>query len=624
MRVCVCVLYEDLHCEEGADVLSGRWCVVKDQGSYCLPVDENGRVSPFLVRLRLLNYVYDLPSKLFCFNTETREVIRLSVPEQPLPPDLHLQHQAAAEAADEASDAPKRKGPFANIPGPLRARILPSNDASGYDGFRGVGRRQRAGGGGPLGDSSLRRLRRRDWFIPSALPRPRSSVYLLWRTSAFASTSGNPRHDLFLSSCVSVRNTTELSLAVIPTVPGPTDERTSVFAAFRKKFAVQPSKPPTSSMPPFVRGLEALKQQERRSKRRQNTHEHMQQQQPLRTFPPVLKLPAMEHYIVEDPTSTDIGRKFSMVADCPSSDEDAAAAAAPAAAAAASVPAATGTAVGAAANPSAAAAPTGSSNPAQAHGRVKFAVEGLLQNRQQQLQQQLQQQQLQQLLHSRAQRDKASKARHTRHTDSSVPLQTPDAAEDPPPALPTSADAAAAEGAAAEGAAAGGGEGTEAAVESAWVDSEASPAFIDEKEKGPGAAGAPGGPWSKSPRSPREEDSLLPVAVVKERRRHRQRVGRELGNVGRDRVGSRSQGRRRRRSHERPQEKVPLTLGVDYIVLDGSQQQLLPLPLFWQLTDNTPLWCCLADRIPKYKHKIRKFVLNPKNADFLAEVSANI
>ncbi|KAL8455475.1 hypothetical protein Emag_000604 [Eimeria magna] len=574
-----------LQCEDGADVLSGTWCVVGDQGSFALPLDENSRVLPFLVRLRLFNYVYDLPSQVFCFTTETREVVRLSVPENPLPPTIHMQQEEGRDGGDEASEtgAPNKSSRFLRVARRFDGRGSSSaNGGAAASAFGGGGRARREHRA--VRDrrvssiaAASKRLRKRDWWVPSALPKPRSSVYLMWRTSAFASASGTPRHDLFLSSCISLRNNTELPLAILRTVPGPTDERRSVFATFRKKFELQPTKPPTSSMPPFTRLIDAFKQHERKSKKR-HTQQHHQQQQPLRTFPPVLKLPAMEHYIVDDLTSTDIGRKFSMVADNPSSDDDAGSISAAAAGAAA-----------------AAAAAFVTSSGGQPEGRVKFAMEGYME-------QQLLKQQRR--MRSSLTEKSAYLAHGEQHQAAQQLLlqpQQPDESADTPSADPAATTAAPAAAAATTAAGTG---------ESAGMDTEEQQQQQQQAESSPSSDEPEVAPKGilRGPRLSKERRRSLPPPEETEFQRER--------HHRRSRRGSRKS---RRASQNHTQDKSPLVPGVDYIVLDSKERQLLPIPLFWLLTENAPLWCCLADRLPKYKQKVRRFVTQPKNADFLAE-----
>lgn len=545
-------------------MLSGSWFVVNDQASFALPLDESNRVLPFLVRLRLFNYVYDLPSQIFCFTAETREVVRLSVPEQPLPPTIHMHHGQGIEGGDEVSDAPKKKRIFG------RVAKAPEGSSAGGSGLGGVRRSQ---GGGKRASAGLAaKMRRRGWWVPAALPRPRNFAYLLWRTSAFASVSGTPRHDLFLSSCISLRNNTELSLAILPTVPGPSDERRSVFAAFRKKFVVQPSKPPTSSMPPIARVMDAFKHQERRSKKRQTQQQQQRQQQSLRTFPPALKLPAMEHYILEDTTNADIGRKFSMVAENPFSDDEAAAAGA----------------TGAAATGAAAAIATAfaTSTGPQPGGRVKFAMEGLME----------QEQQLQRRMQSSGGEGTGLAPAEQQQTEQQLLLKEHQLHAQHP------------DGAGAE-AAGTGADGSDARMQ------DTSDTTEDDDENRETAEGkGQRSSRNNNLQSPSEDRKLLSP------RERAHRRNREKGREKRP-----HQRTRRKQSHSfmkqiQVKEKIPLVQGVDYLVLDGKERQLLPVPLYWLLTENAPLWCCLAERLPKYKHNVRRFVANPKNADFLADV----
>lgn len=634
-----------------------------------LPIDENGVVENFLVRLRLLNYVYDLPSQLFQFTSETRDVIRLSVPEVPLPPRIHMLDEQAeggigddeaiasttatggemstsssryrhrggdrrgykeiggGEYDEEANQQGGRRetrrtvggggmnSSYASAPPGVPSsgvfgNFSGGNPGSGTGGIqrRAFSRRSPPGGGGGHHHSHALftqgpYLHERGWWIPDDLPHPRNFVYVMWRSAAHLASGGNARYDLYLSSCVVIRNTTKFNLSIFPSVPGPTNVKKSVFAAYHKKFMACPSRPPTHSMPPFVTAVRRFQQLagggggggrrggDSSGKRQVNRQATLgggggmtasgtpvkTPRLTVRTIPPTLKLPAMEHYIIEDPSAGDIGRKFSMVAGNPSEDEE------------------TnnnneigGTAVGTAGG---------------GEGNEELSLEKLV----------------------RALKDddqfdvrNTSRGGAPSSTGQQPQQQGMRSGGGPSSASPR-----------------GGGEGEDFSSSSnlrqlSVAGGGGSPSsfrrrsFRTRYNSGDGESMKDGEMKGGGKRSllssPGNPSS--PGVVSRGAARYGEAMfagGRKLTNQLRR--------RRRRGTKSGPGkhsayggEYIPLVEDIDYLDFQPFDSMVKAIPLFWTLADNAPLWVCLSQHTPKSKGEIRRAVRYPTRCDFLTEV----
>lgn len=650
--------------DEDSDQLEGTWTFVEDGQRMALPIDENGVVENFLVRLRLLNYVYDLPSQLFQFTSETRDVIRLSVPEVPLPPRIHMldeqaegaigDDEAMASASAGGAHAASSSGGGRGKGGGYKEIMMDDVEEKNthHSGRRSTRRTTggasisgtHAGGGAPSsgvfgsiggntsGGTGLQRrtfsrrtagashalfatgpfLHERGWWDPDDLPHPRNFVYVMWRSAAHLASGGNARYDLYLSSCVVIRNTTKFNLSIFPSVPGPTNVKKSVFAAYHKKFMACPSRPPTHSMPPFVTAVRRFQQMAggggggggRRGD--SGGRRHLNRQMTLgggggggrggggdggggggnkammtasgtpikaprltvRTIPPTLKLPAMEHYIIEDPSAGDIGRKFSMVAGNPSEDEE-----------------------------NNEAGPGGGTGGGSGGGE-ELSLEKLV----------------------RALKDEEQI--DTSRRQGSDSLFRPGGGGG---VLTTATTMMLAD----QGR--GGGGGDEASALSSPSNRGNPAGGFRRRSFRSRYSGSAADLDSNKDRDIKGKRSLLSSsanspATVSSAARYGEAMfagGRKLTNQFRR--------RRRRGTKSGPGkhsayggEYIPLVEDIDYIDFQPFDSMVKAIPLYWTLADNAPLWVCLNKHTPKSKGEIRRAVRYPTRCDFLTEVCAAV
>lgn len=203
------------------------WTVVQHTKSTPLPTEESARPQPFIIRLQVLDSLFDIPSSCLKLDQETLELVTLSCR------SLQEQEEGGLKAAAKAV----QRGAEAGIRGLQVKRIVQYAGGARPDELSEKEPKERVRRSTSI--SITRKLsalaKGRKWigrgsqdvrgtWKPHVFPRKRDLIKILVRTSQRVTHGDRAIFDLFLTSTMVVRNNTSLGLQLFPTIPGPLDK----------------------------------------------------------------------------------------------------------------------------------------------------------------------------------------------------------------------------------------------------------------------------------------------------------------------------------------------------------------------------------------------------------------
>ncbi|SBT79988.1 conserved Plasmodium protein, unknown function [Plasmodium malariae] len=195
-----------------------QWKIISNNESLDLPTYENGKVKFFLIRFRLLNYIYDIPSSILNTESDNEDVLRIVIPERRLPPNINKQVEQDLYN-DELLEI--------------------ENKASSHNTYHTIY---------PTNYTSRRyNTSKDDTWKASNIPQPRNHLFIFFRTSSRISHEEKQEYDFFISSIVAVKNNTDFPLYIFKSVPGNANKR-SIFREYYHKYNMMPSPPPTYTL----------------------------------------------------------------------------------------------------------------------------------------------------------------------------------------------------------------------------------------------------------------------------------------------------------------------------------------------------------------------------------------
>ncbi|ETB62652.1 hypothetical protein YYC_00360 [Plasmodium yoelii 17X] len=199
--------------------LKYQWKILGNNESLDLPTYENGKVKFFLIRFRLLNYIYDIPSNILNTENVNEDVIRLVIPERVLPANINKQveQELYNEEYLEVEKNLSLKGKYHTI--------YPSNYYT------------------PKKNTTNKEYT----WKPFNIPQPRNNLYIFFRTSNKISHEEKNECDFFLSSILAIKNNTDFPIYIYKSVPGNTNQN-GIFKEYFHKYNNIPSPPPTYTL----------------------------------------------------------------------------------------------------------------------------------------------------------------------------------------------------------------------------------------------------------------------------------------------------------------------------------------------------------------------------------------
>lgn len=266
----------------GCQSTDTAWRMVQHEASAVLATDDIGRTLPFVMRIQLLNFIFDIPSSVLKLDQERLEPVILSygnhLVEQQKDIDRVSQndasvndngdiqkHTATYEEKKSSSGAgsvqqtshlaktvkshgepkplPRSRKPHTGAQqktsGSLRTSTTTSTSARSSSSQPEYYTFYTAIEGKPI--------EVRGSWNPNNLPRIRSEVRILIRTSQRVTTGDKSCFDIFLSSALVIRNNTSLGLSIFSTVPGPfeREKKDSVYSYYHTR----PPEPPVDVPP---------------------------------------------------------------------------------------------------------------------------------------------------------------------------------------------------------------------------------------------------------------------------------------------------------------------------------------------------------------------------------------
>ncbi|SCP05335.1 conserved Plasmodium protein, unknown function [Plasmodium ovale] len=215
----VYALDSDSSRSSGKHSIKYQWKIISNNESLDLPTYENGKVKFFLIRFRLLNYIYDIPSSILNTECENEDVIRLVMPERRLPPNINKQVEQDLynEELLELDNKPSFHSNYHTI--------YPTNY---YTPRKYIANKE-------------------DIWKPCNIPQPRNHLFIFFRTSSRISHEEKQEYDFFLSSIVAVKNNTDFPLYLFKSIPG-NSNKSGIFKEYFFKYNIIPSPPPTYTL----------------------------------------------------------------------------------------------------------------------------------------------------------------------------------------------------------------------------------------------------------------------------------------------------------------------------------------------------------------------------------------
>ncbi|ANQ09731.1 Chloroquine resistance marker protein [Plasmodium coatneyi] len=210
--------HTDTSTTHSRNALKYQWKILSNNESLDLPTHKNGKVKFFLIRFRLLNYIYDIPSSILNTRNENEDIIRLVIPERRLPPNINA--QVEEELYNEQLLEMDNLSVESNY-----HTLYPSN----YTSKRNTN------------------TNKEEVWKPANIPQPRNHLFIFFRTSSRISHEEKQEYDFFLSSIVAVKNNTDFPLYVFKSVPG-NSNRNGIFKEYFHKYNTVPSPPPTYTL----------------------------------------------------------------------------------------------------------------------------------------------------------------------------------------------------------------------------------------------------------------------------------------------------------------------------------------------------------------------------------------
>ncbi|CAA9989901.1 conserved Plasmodium protein, unknown function [Plasmodium knowlesi strain H] len=210
--------YTDTSTTHSRNTLKYQWKILSNNESLDLPTHKNGKVKFFLIRFRLLNYIYDIPSSILNTANENEDIIRLVIPERRLPPNINA--QVEEELYNEELLEMDNLSLESNY-----HTVYPSN----YTSKRNTN------------------TNKEEVWKPANIPQPRNHLFIFFRTSSRISHEEKQEYDFFLSSIVAIKNNTDFPLYVFKSVPG-NSNRNGIFKEYFHKYNTVPSPPPTYTL----------------------------------------------------------------------------------------------------------------------------------------------------------------------------------------------------------------------------------------------------------------------------------------------------------------------------------------------------------------------------------------
>ncbi|CAD2098744.1 conserved Plasmodium protein, unknown function [Plasmodium vinckei] len=195
-----------------------QWKILGNNESLDLPTYENGKVKFFLIRFRLLNYIYDIPSNILNTENVNEDVIRLVIPERVLPANINKQVEQELYN-EEYLDIEKNL----SLNGKYHT-IYPSNYT-------------------PKKNTTNKEYT----WKPFNIPQPRNNLYIFFRTSNKTSHEEKNECDFFISSILAIKNNTDFPIYIYKSVPGNTNQN-GIFKEYFHKYNNIPSPPPTYTL----------------------------------------------------------------------------------------------------------------------------------------------------------------------------------------------------------------------------------------------------------------------------------------------------------------------------------------------------------------------------------------
>lgn len=234
------------------------WTPIPNVKGASLPIDEAGKMQPFVIRFQLLDCLFDIPSTCLTLDQESLQLVSLSlIPSEDT--EIAATRASAKLRARVVRRASLRLSPLkiSRYSQPLsidRSTESPHQDGSVQSDLKDSSLLQ--GGSAQHHEDSIlsndenkswklspreasllsilprrvkssRRLSKqiqddtRGTWIPSRLPQRRQKVNILVRTSQRVTQGDRTCFDIFLTSSIVVRNNTNLGIQIFPTVPGP-------------------------------------------------------------------------------------------------------------------------------------------------------------------------------------------------------------------------------------------------------------------------------------------------------------------------------------------------------------------------------------------------------------------
>ncbi|KJP85909.1 hypothetical protein AK88_04441 [Plasmodium fragile] len=210
--------HTDTSTTHSRNALKYQWKILSNNESLDLPTHKNGKVKFFLIRFRLLNYIYDIPSSILNTANENEDIIRLVIPERRLPPNINA--QVEEELYNEQLLEMDNLSLESNY-----HTIYPSNYTS----------------------KKNTNTNKEEVWKPANIPQPRNHLFIFFRTSSRISHEEKQEYDFFLSSIVAIKNNTDFPLYVFKSVPG-NSNRNGIFKEYFHKYNTVPSPPPTYTL----------------------------------------------------------------------------------------------------------------------------------------------------------------------------------------------------------------------------------------------------------------------------------------------------------------------------------------------------------------------------------------
>lgn len=196
------------------------WTAIPHTKNASLVVDNAGKPLPFILRLQLLDCIFDIPSSSFKLEQESLDLVTLSFVHLEEPENTGVLKAGTKLGAKAVQRAAGAATVFKQFEEHKRGKTLAAETEKQRRHSSVSITRKLSALARRLGYRATDEPPRGSWN-PSTFPRRRQRLRILVRTSQRVVQAERAVFDIFLTSTMVVRNNTSLGLQLFSTVPGP-------------------------------------------------------------------------------------------------------------------------------------------------------------------------------------------------------------------------------------------------------------------------------------------------------------------------------------------------------------------------------------------------------------------